>query len=370
MVARLHVVIIRAGSVLILDGINTYIWNLAYAFSQYGMRVTVISGYNKLMDNVDKYNVKHYVRKYFGVNFTGEWYVLKDTNLLFKNLEVIDLLKVLEPDIVHANTAMLLPYRIPKILTFHGLLNFANRLRAFNFAMNIVYDKMCHRSFNKIIAVSRKALNEFLKYISKRANITVVPPMINMSEIRRKFKYTSEREFAILHRGTHLRKNLATTLLVFRVLKREFPNLKLWIIGDPQDVMRQIKAFNIDSKDIEVFINIPWIKLQELYAKACVTIFPSFYEAFGYVALESLAHGTPVVASSAVAEELVRHGYNGFIVSSPHDVHSFVNYIKRLLTRKDVWNTMSLNALKTASMFDVKKLLPKILKVYISVLES
>jgi glycosyltransferase involved in cell wall biosynthesis len=52
--------------------------------------------------------------------------------------------------------------------------------------------------------------------------------------------------------------------------------------------------------DMSQHCNIPNNKLEELYSKASLLVVPSKYEAFSYVALEALQHGTPVLLSNRV----------------------------------------------------------------------
>ena len=56
-------------------------------------------------------------------------------------------------------------------------------------------------------------------------------------------------------------------------------------------------------------------RLPLYYAAADVTVMPSSYESFGLVAVESLACGTPVVATRLVAwPPIVRDGETGFLI--------------------------------------------------------
>lgn len=364
--SKLHVVITRAGDALLIDGVNTYIWNLASALSEAGLEVTVCSGYGDASRNVP-----YYVKTYFGINFKGSYVSLGNNSfgswrdILFTwGVKGSSLMRKLKPDIIHVNGAIPLLCRAPKVVTYHGIMNFHLRINIRRFVLNRIYNRFIYRSFNRVLAVSRKAKDELLRY-GRVQDITVISPMIS----RNHFKVQPDREHALLHRGTYPRKNLKATLLAFSRLKKEISDAKLWVVGDPQNVSKTAQMLGLSLKNIEVFYNVSRQELTALYSQAKVTVFPSLYEAFGYVALESLACGTPVIATRAVAEELIKPGYNGFLVS-PNDPDAISIYAHRLLTDEELWRSMSRNSIKVAKEFEREKILPKILSIYNSVIKD
>ncbi|HAM51452.1 MAG TPA: D-inositol-3-phosphate glycosyltransferase, partial [Nitrospiraceae bacterium] len=67
------------------------------------------------------------------------------------------------------------------------------------------------------------------------------------------------------------------------------------------------------------------------YSAADVLVIPSYYESFGLVALESLACGTPVVATRVGAmDTLIQDGKTGLLVETPSP-RSLASAIERII---------------------------------------
>jgi glycosyltransferase involved in cell wall biosynthesis len=79
--------------------------------------------------------------------------------------------------------------------------------------------------------------------------------------------------------------------------------------------------------------DVPQSQLPTLYNAADFTVCPSFYEPFGYVVAESLASGTPVVASLGGASRafLTQPPFDRFLIQSPSSVADFTAAIQEIL---------------------------------------
>ncbi|RJQ45234.1 MAG: glycosyltransferase family 1 protein [Nitrospiraceae bacterium] len=79
---------------------------------------------------------------------------------------------------------------------------------------------------------------------------------------------------------------------------------------------------------------VPHDTLPVYYSAADALIVPSYYESFGLVALESLACGTPVVATRVgVIDSLVQSSISGEIVDSPNP-HSIANALEKVISQQ------------------------------------
>ncbi len=94
----------------------------------------------------------------------------------------------------------------------------------------------------------------------------------------------------------------------------------------------------------------PQQELPLLYNAADVTVVPSYHESFGLVAVESLACGTPVVATRAGGlTSVVRHGETGFLV--PRCAGFFAGHLDTLLSDPDLYAKMSAAARPSVLQF-------------------
>ena len=80
--------------------------------------------------------------------------------------------------------------------------------------------------------------------------------------------------------------------------------------------------------DIIQHVNITDNELSKLYAEASLLVVPSSYEAFSYVTIESMLHGTPAVISDKVRVADCLEGIEGYSVFIYGDRDDFVNKVR------------------------------------------
>ena len=98
--------------------------------------------------------------------------------------------------------------------------------------------------------------------------------------------------------------------------------VKLVIIGGDGQSQPEMERLRRLSRGLQIQDSVAFHGLakQEIlpyfYSAADVCVVPSYYESFGLVTLESLACGTPVVATRVgCVESVVRHGETGYVVT-------------------------------------------------------
>ena len=89
--------------------------------------------------------------------------------------------------------------------------------------------------------------------------------------------------------------------------------------------------------------------LRRLYAGARLTVFPSFYEGFGFPIIESMALGTPVVTSNVSSMPEVA-GEAALLVN-PHDVNELSAAIQSLLRDDELHSSLRAKGLERVKNF-------------------
>jgi glycosyltransferase involved in cell wall biosynthesis len=103
----------------------------------------------------------------------------------------------------------------------------------------------------------------------------------------------------------------------------------------------------------------------EAARRSAVTVVPSLLpEAFGLIALEAMAMGTPVVAArSGALPEIVEDGATGLLVP-PGDVDALRDALERLLSDQALRRQMGAAARRRAEQFSESTVVPRLERVY------
>ena len=180
----------------------------------------------------------------------------------------------------------------------------------------------------RIIAATTHERDQLVQYYAAAPeNIGVVPCGVNLelfkpmdkSAARLHFNLNGEKVLLYVGRMDPL-KGVENLLHATRALKEYFP-IKLVAVGGGDQSQPELKRLRKLSAELQIEDSVSFMgsmrqeELPPLYNAADVCVVPSYYESFGLVALESLACGTPVVASRVGGiSNVVRDGETGYIL--------------------------------------------------------
>jgi len=156
-------------------------------------------------------------------------------------------------------------------------------------------------------------------------------------------------------------------------IKYSISNIRLIIPGgqfvneekiETKMIKAKVKELGLEN-NVEFPGFVPQEKLIELYRKALVFVYPSYYEGFGFPVLEAMASGTPVVSSNA--SSLPEVGGDAVTYVDPFDVEGIAKEIERVLyyhaTEYGKYEKMVKDGLEQSKKFSWQKCAKETLEV-------
>lgn len=192
------------------------------------------------------------------------------------------------------------------------------------------------------------------KFNSENKNISRI-------EILRAFGFSVSNFVFLFVSSNHFLKGLEPLLDAFYILNKEQKNAKIIVVGKGREDYFKRKVSKMDLTGAVKFAG--WQQdIKNFYKAADFFVYPSFYDPFPNVALESLACGTPLIVSSLTgAAGIIEEGKNGFVIKNPWNTEEILDKMKKvMLLRKEELERMSVNARQTAEKFSNKKYIEKI----------
>jgi glycosyltransferase EpsD len=318
-----------------------------------------------------------YADKVFNVPFDRSPFSLKNINA-YKELSKI--LSSTHYDIIHTNTPMggmitrLAANKYRKqgtkvFYTAHGF-HFYNGAPKKNWLIYYPIEKSMSRLTDKLITINSEdfklAKNKFhcdVYYVhGVGANSDKFYPMTDVERraIRKDFGY-SESTKLILNVGELLpNKNQKTAILVMEELIKQYPDSKLLIAGNgPElDNLKQLVTDN-NLNDFVEFLG--YTTEVNKYMNICDCLVAcSYREGLPLNVMEALLCGKPVVASNNRGHrELIKDGYNGFIVE-PENPDDYSNCVLRLFND----SSFGTNSVESVQLFTDKSVLTELKSIY------
>lgn len=201
---------------------------------------------------------------------------------------------------------------------------------------NIALGKRVFEAAARIVTFSKWAQESVIgDYKIDREKVKVIYPGVDLKKLE--FSDTSKGEpqkrFNLLFVGNDLqRKGGYDVLQVFLESLTEQAELHL-VTNDPIEcehakvrIHKNVKAYSPK-----------WV---ELYQQADVFVMPTYFDGFGWVFIEAMAAGLPVIATQINAiPEIVTHGETGFLIK-PGDRHDLAEKIQALIENPNLGREM------------------------------
>lgn len=220
-------------------------------------------------------------------------------------------------------------WNIPHITMFHtvGALKNAIAIGEREPELRIHTEKELVKGCHHIISATQREKKDLIRYYHASPEaISVIPCGVNLDLFRpvdkaaalRHLGLNGEAIIVFVGRIDPL-KGIDRLLTAMAYVGR--PKLKLVVIGGDERSQLEVERLKNLSRRLGVHGSVIFLGLvdQEIlphfYSAADLCVVPSHYESFGLVALESLACGTPVLATKVgCIESVIRQGKTGYVV--------------------------------------------------------
>jgi glycosyltransferase involved in cell wall biosynthesis len=159
-------------------------------------------------------------------------------------------------------------------------------------------------------------------------------------------------------------KGFEDLLIAFQAARQEVPDVRLWIIGDGE--LRQ--PLENQAREMGISDGVTFWgqqqKMPELYRKMDLFVLPSLSEGLPTVMLESMACGTPVLASNIPGVvDLVEDGKTGWLVQ-PANPPALARTLVQHLTVDSEYIRIARTANRQAEKFLIAKIASEYLRLY------
>jgi D-inositol-3-phosphate glycosyltransferase len=279
---------------------------------------------------------------------------------------------------------------IPIVHMFHTLGEMKNRvartLEEKEGAYRLDGEREVVKLSNRIIVstpAEQAQLEWFYRAVKKK--ISIIPPGVDTShfypiavdEARQYIGIQPDDRMILFVGRIEPLKGLDTLIRAVACLhlKNLHEPVKLAIIGgdpeaEPDDMTEEMIRIQNLCDELTVGKMVAFLGKQDqgtlpyYYSAAEVVVMPSYYESFGLVALESMACGTPVIASQIGGLAfLVQDGVTGFTVPT-EDPTALCEKLSSLIGDDNLRQRMGRAAAKYAKNYDWKKIAGRILGIY------
>ena len=352
----------------VVGGISKVVYDLSHKMVKEGNEVTVVTykdGDNvKYYENdkgVEVYRVDNYMIR---PNNFIDWIMQLNFNMITKANEIIN--KNGKFDVIHAHDWLVAysaksikeSYNIPLISTIHATESGRNS-GIHDETQRYINDSewMLTYESSEVIVNSNYMKNEVQRLFGLPYDkINVIPNGVNLQlfsnvnidyDFRR--QYAMDNEKIILYVGRLVyEKGIQNLIAAMPKILDRYHDSKLIICGRGgmiDELREQVKYLGIDNK-VYFAGYCDSKKMQKMYKCADVAVFPSTYEPFGIVAIESMLSGTPTIVSDVGGlNEIVEHGVTG-MKSYAGNANSIADSVLALLFDSKLCANISQNAIK------------------------
>lgn len=219
-------------------------------------------------------------------------------------------------------------------------------------------DRFAWKYYKKIFSLSNEVKNRVLNArLAPEKKVQVLHPGIDFNVFR---PMEDSDGFFLIPGRIMWQKNIELGIESFKMFQKENENsnYKLLISGmlDEKSVTyyEKLRKMCNGYNNIEFIINPSDRELIKLYKKCYCVLFTSINEDWGFVNLEAMAFGKPIISvNKGGPKESIIDGKTGFLIEPT--INEFVNKMKLLVNDTELTKRMGMNGREHVQQFDLSE---------------
>lgn len=210
-----------------------------------------------------------------------------------------------------------------------------------------------NRSYEKILFLSNYSKEWGTEIGIPEKRSAVISPGVELE----KYKSGRKEPFVLFSGRYAKQKGVYDLIKVARLL----PNIKFVMMGwgEEESQLKKMAPKNVEFSNLSMNSGKPFF---EMYSKANIFFLPSYGETFGFVLVEAMASGCPIVSTIPL-------GYEGFVVK-PGNVKQMAKAINYLIKNPVKAKELGKKNIDLAQKFTWDKFTDKLLGVYGTILKT
>ena len=256
-------------------------------------------------------------------------------------------------------------YRVKTIIHSHGGEFFSHLNSIPKWKCKIIKDNLCKA--DRVIVLT-EGWKKIWRTIVDENIIRVIPNGTDISPIISR-NYFRDRKYNILFLGNISPiKGVNDLIDAVTILKSKIP-VCLRIAGGNQ--VEECRQYVIQKKANEYVSVVGWVEGDErelLFAESDILVLPSYYESFGLVAIEAMAHRVPVICGDkGFTKEVIIDGESG-LVCRTGDVNDIAAKLLELYDLDKITQFAECGYNLVKDHYTVNSVMEKLEKIYIELI--
>nr|WKN34693.1 glycosyltransferase family 4 protein [Tunicatimonas sp. TK19036] len=215
--------------------------------------------------------------------------------------------------------------------------------------------KMVYKYTQAYIGPGERTAESYRSYGAKDKQIFYSPLFADAEKFNQYIPW-QDRQYDLMFSGQLYQRKMPLFFAeVAKQVHKVFPKLKVLVAGDGPDKDKMLAILDSANVAYEFPGFLPYEELPHYYASSKIFLFPTELDAWGTVANEALATGTPVITTpyAGVADDLVKSDENGYVLEA--EVNKWADKIIALLSDQNMWQRFSDASRETLTHFNQEK---------------